>query len=136
MLIEEEVCLARLLSVDNRLPGLLRPQDLQELKNAQLYAAAALERAHVEGLHEEWLGEAFLPSNLTAGSREKAFEDVQLPPLALALAASLRHTASGASVQSVGVADAGIDTDEGGTAERCSRNSQDEDGQEPWCFVC
>ena len=114
---DAEVSLRELLCKGHQVSGLLRPQDLQtfavaaangresemprpgenitatlQFQHARLHAAAALERAHIEasaqGAEEE------------AGDRGACDawqgQEPLLPPLALSLAASLRH--SGASM--------------------------------------
>ena len=107
---DADMVLRELLAKGHHVSGLLRPQDLQtfatirgngqdvgkagsgettsgtqQIQHARLYAAAALERAHIEacaegagGVCDGWQGRG------------------ELPPLALSLAASLRH--SGASM--------------------------------------
>ena len=93
----EESSLARLMCAGPRVTGLLRPEDVRQRKDAQYYAADTLERAHERNCLGAWGRES-------AGTRacEGEGDDMcgktsrqLLPPLALALAASLRRSVSG-----------------------------------------
>ena len=121
----EDPSLAELLRSESHVTGLLRPQDLKirrcsarddtdagsalQLQHARLCAAAALERAHELDMQEEAGSAGVLP--------QQTYPEL-LPPLALALAATLRQSTSEML---------------GGDFVACGNSREGAHDHEPWC---
>jgi len=139
----DDVSLAELLRAPLHGVGLLRPQDLQvrgrgticsrnrgaedllQLQHARLCAAAALERAHL-GASED--GKLEASDRRWRQSVAERSQDQLLPPLALALAASLRQSSVGMCGGNNAEGMVSYDGNKGYSVVESAR-----DQPEPWC---